>query len=139
MYVIGMVAYTGKAVTPFNDKIRLSDGRAVLYGVDYTVEYTNNINIGTATAVINFKGNYQGSVTKKFNIVDGKTILRGDVNGDGEVNVTDVVLVAAHVKNIKALDSASQKRADVNYDGDINVTDIIKIAAHVKGLKSLNS
>lgn len=133
------VAYTGKAVTPFNDKIRLSDGRAVLYGVDYTVEYTNNINIGTATAVINFKGNYQGSVTKKFNIVDGKTILRGDVNGDGEVNVTDVVLVAAHVKNIKALDSASQKRADVNYDGDINVTDIIKIAAHVKGLKSLNS
>jgi hypothetical protein len=36
---------------------------------DYTVEYTNNTAIGTATATITGIGNYKGTVTKTFNIV----------------------------------------------------------------------
>jgi hypothetical protein len=132
------VSYTGKAVTPFNDKIRLSDGRAVLYGTDYTVEYSNNINVGTATAVIKFKGNYQGTVTKKFSIVKGTTLSKGDVNGDGRITVTDVTKVAAHIKGKKLLSEDEKLRADVNGDGTINVTDISKIAAHIKGKKLLS-
>ncbi|MBQ8965102.1 MAG: dockerin type I repeat-containing protein [Ruminococcus sp.] len=62
---------------------------------------------------------------------------KGDVNGDGEVNVTDVVLVAAHVKSIRALFDDRLARADVNHDDDVNVTDLTKIAAHVKGIKTL--
>ena len=132
------VSYTGKAVTPFNDKIRLSDGRAVLYGTDYTVEYSNNINVGTATAVIKFKGNYQGTVTKKFSIVKGTTLSKGDVNGDGRITVTDVTKVAAHIKGKKLLSEDEKLRADVNGDGTINVTDISKISAHIKGRKLLS-
>ncbi|WP_207646965.1 dockerin type I domain-containing protein, partial [Ruminococcus albus] len=63
---------------------------------------------------------------------------RGDVNGDGVINVTDITKVAAHVKGKKLLDAAAQKRADVNNDGKINVSDISKIAAHVKGKKLLS-
>ena len=61
----------------------------------------------------------------------------GDVNGDGNINVTDIALVAAHVKGIKALDGGAVIRADVNDDGEINVTDIAMIAAHIKGIKPL--
>ena len=68
---------------------------------------------------------------------EDETIMLGDVNGDGEINVTDIAKVAAHIKGIKALDEKGFKAADVNGDGDVNVTDIAKIAAHIKGIKAI--
>ena len=64
--------------------------------------------------------------------------IKGDANGDGKINVTDVAKVAAQVKGIKPLDAGALKRADVNGDGKINVTDVSKIAAHVKGIRPLS-
>ncbi|MBQ8966055.1 dockerin type I domain-containing protein [Ruminococcus sp.] len=64
--------------------------------------------------------------------------ITGDVNGDNDINVTDVNLIAAHVKGIRALSGESQNFGDVNSDGDINVTDISLIAAHVKGIRALS-
>ncbi|MCR5541626.1 MAG: dockerin type I repeat-containing protein [Ruminococcus sp.] len=61
----------------------------------------------------------------------------GDVNGDGEINVTDILRIAAHIKHKIVLTDEQLKRADVNGDGNINVTDITKIAAHIKGKKLL--
>ncbi len=61
----------------------------------------------------------------------------GDTNGDGNVNVTDASLAAAHVKSVKALPAAEKLRADVNADGVVNVTDISLIAAHIKGVRML--
>ena len=68
---------------------------------------------------------------------DAKT-LKGDVNSDGKVDVTDISKTAAHVKGVKLLDEDAAKAADVNADGKINVTDISKIAAHVKGTKLID-
>ena len=42
---------------------------ALEYGVDYTIAYTNNINVGTATATITGVGNYVGSIDFQFKIV----------------------------------------------------------------------
>ncbi len=66
-----------------------------------------------------------------------KTVLIGDVNGDGIVNVTDISKAAAHVKGIKALSEEEFARADVDKDDAVKVTDISKIAAHIKGIRSL--
>ena len=63
--------------------------------------------------------------------------IKGDVNGDGVVNASDIVAVAAHVKGVKKLEGDALKRADVSGDGAITVTDISMIAAHVKGQKPL--
>ena len=61
--------------------------------------------------------------------------LMGDVNNDGEINVSDISKLAAHIKGIRLLESTAY--ADVNNDGDVNVTDISLIAAHVKGIRQL--
>ncbi|WP_431768000.1 dockerin type I repeat-containing protein [Ruminococcus albus] len=66
-----------------------------------------------------------------------KNVIKGDVNFDGKINVTDVIKVAAHVKGKNLMTKEQQKRADVNHDGKINISDITKIAAHVKGKKLL--
>ncbi|WP_024859093.1 S8 family serine peptidase [Ruminococcus albus] len=67
-----------------------------------------------------------------------KTYIRGDVNSDKKLNVTDITKIAAHIKGKKLLDDNAKIIADVNNDGKINVTDITKIAAHIKGKKLLD-
>ena len=63
--------------------------------------------------------------------------ILGDVNGDGTINVSDISMVAAHVKSVKSMNEAQSKRADVNRDGIVNVSDIGMLAAHVKNIKAL--
>ncbi|MDE0010797.1 MAG: lamin tail domain-containing protein [Candidatus Poribacteria bacterium] len=48
--------------------------------------------------------------------------LKGDVNGDGAVNVQDLVLVAA------SLWQKGQNAADINGDGIVNVIDLVLVA-----------
>lgn len=44
------------------------DGKTLTNGVDYTVEYKNNTESGTASIVINGIGNYSGTKTQTFRI-----------------------------------------------------------------------
>ena len=57
-------------------------------------------------------------------------VVRGDVNGDGEVNVGDLVCVS----NFMAGDvSVSKDAADVNQDGEVNVGDLVTISNIMSG------
>ena len=47
--------------------VQLDYGRYIL-GTDYEVEYSNNINIGTANVTIKGIGNYKGTIQKTFEI-----------------------------------------------------------------------
>lgn len=60
--------YTGEAVEP-GVTVEL-DGQTLTEGTDYYVSYTDNINKGTATVTVTFMGNYKGTVTETFEIVD---------------------------------------------------------------------
>ncbi len=62
--------YTGKDIKP---SLTLTLGEKKLKnGVDYTISYFNNKNVGDAKAIINGIGNYQGSITVTFKIVDNE-------------------------------------------------------------------
>ena len=59
--------YTGSALMP---KVVVKAGSKVLtQNVDYTVSYSNNVNVGTASVKITGKGSYKGSYTENFKIV----------------------------------------------------------------------
>lgn len=59
--------YTGSALTP---KVVVKEGSKVLTkNVDYTVSYSNNITVGTASVKITGKGSYKGSYTVNFKIL----------------------------------------------------------------------
>ena len=54
---------------------------------------------------------------------DGSDSIRGDVNGDGEINIADVnALIYIILGNISDNDFAS--RADVNGDSEVNIADV---------------
>lgn len=50
------------------------------------------------------------------------TGLKGDVNGDGVVNIADLVLVASN------LGETGRNTADVNGDGQVNIADLVLVA-----------
>ena len=56
-----------------------------------------------------------------------KGSLKWDVNGDGRVNVLDIVLIAQNIGR----SASDNPRVDVNGDGTINILDIILVAQHL--------
>ena len=67
---ISTKAFTGKNIT---QSITVKyNGKTLKKGTDYTVSYSNNKKIGTATVKIAGKGSYTGTVTKTFKINPAK-------------------------------------------------------------------
>ena len=113
---------------------------------------SNEIITGTSGAILNASltigesvniGNYEATITNivvtkqdgtqlklsdsKFNIVV-TNIIKGDANGDGEVNVSDIVEIVNYIMG-KPSANFVQAAADLNGDGEVNVTDIVKVVS----------
>ena len=54
--------------------------------------------------------------------------LKGDVNGDGSVNIADVNMLINIILGA-TMDAETMKRADVNEDGSYNISDINEVIA----------
>ncbi len=67
--------YDGKAKEP---AVTVTKGTEKLTGADFTVKYENNVNPGTAKAIVTGAGGYTGTVTKEFTIEASK-----DISGAG--------------------------------------------------------
>ena len=60
--------YTGSTIEP---KVTVKNGDTMLVeGVDYTVTYSDNVEAGVGTVLITFIGNYSGTLTLTFEIID---------------------------------------------------------------------
>ncbi len=66
--------YTEARFTP---AVTVMDGtKKLVKNTDYTVTYSNNLNIGSATVTLQGKGNYTGTLKKPFQIVPGTSKLK---------------------------------------------------------------
>lgn len=75
--------YTGSAIEP---TVTVKNGETELaLNTDYTVEYSNNVEAGTATVTVTGEGNYTGTATATFNIV-------APVNYSTSVNIEQLTL-----------------------------------------------
>ena len=59
--------YKGEART--QSEVLTYKGKTLKNGRDYTVTYQNNVNVGTATMIVNGTGNFTGTFKRTFNIV----------------------------------------------------------------------
>lgn len=65
--------YDGKSKKP---AVTVKDSKGnKIAGSNYTVSYSKNKNVGTASVKVTFKGNYSGSVTKSFTILPKNTSI----------------------------------------------------------------
>ena len=63
----------------------------------------------------------------------GSNCTAGDVNGDGVINVLDIVSTVSFVMNTQSPSDAEACAADYNEDGVINVLDIVSIVGVITG------
>lgn len=73
--------YTGSQISP--PVTVTCGGKTLDYGTDYTLDYGENVNVGTdaGTVTINFTGNYSGTATVYFNIVKASQTAPGENEG----------------------------------------------------------
>lgn len=88
--------YTGEEITPTITVKNITDTDSIT-DIDpkyYDVEFTNNINKGTATVTITFKDGYDGSYSETFKI-DPYALTKENVHAEYDQNDEVVVVVKA--------------------------------------------
>jgi hypothetical protein len=58
--------YTGKAITPI--PVLYYEGKELVFTVDFSLSYKNNVEVGEATVTMHGKGKFNGRNIRKFNI-----------------------------------------------------------------------
>ena len=117
------------------------DGAALVKGTDFTVSYKNNINAGTAQAVIKGKGNYSGTVTKTFKInakkVTPKVTLKAAAYVfNGKVKTPSVTVKAGTVTLVKGTDYTVTYASGRKNVGTYKVT--VKLKGNYSGSKAVS-
>ena len=105
--------------------------RLDIEGEDHGILYigdSNNLDYPNGPMSINaFRGYF-----KLYGIIIDDGSNMGDVNGDGDVNVTDVTLLVNYILGYQN-DNFLIENADINGDGSISVTDVTTLVGIILG------
>ena len=101
-----------------------------------TVGSVTNSKLNYSVAANNSSAARSGTITidsKTFMVVqtkDAQTVLYGDINHDGKVDIQDLILLANHLAGNAQIDPST---ADVAMDGKIDIVDLVTLANFLAG------
>ncbi|MBE6782565.1 MAG: hypothetical protein E7536_00965 [Ruminococcaceae bacterium] len=81
--------------------------------------------------------NYEITVNGSDITQDVKIHLKGDVNGDGKIMITDYSVILRHVKKTSLLEGYELQCADIDLNGKVMITDYSAVLRHVKKIAFL--
>ena len=123
----------GKTVTSEEYLINEDDIKKIIVKTTIS-DFVEKMNIREEYTILDNEGNVvsDDEIVKtgmKLKLESGKEydlIVRGDINGDGKVTLTDLSKLILHYNGMKGfiLDGAPCKAADMNYDDKVSLTDI---------------
>ncbi len=77
----------------------IKDRKTLVAGSDYDIEFTDNVNVGTASVVVRGKGNYEGTLNSSFEIIHAqisKVALQvNQVSFNGQAQLPSILNVMA--------------------------------------------
>ena len=115
--------YSGSALEP--SVVATLDDRTLSQTSDYDVEYSNNVNVGTANVKITGKGNYTGTVTSTFSI-EILDLTNTDRNALQITEETEYVYTGSVIRPVYAISGYytlnSGDTVDVNLTQDVDFT-----------------
>ena len=141
----GSVSGTVKSFNSATDKVTVqlfkSGSSAAAYSTTVKGNSASYTISGVASGTYTMKVSKKNHVTREYTVTVGTQAvtqnaqihLKGDVNGDGKVNTSDVGKVNAHAKGASSLTGYQFACADINGDGKVNTSDVGKLNAHAKG------
>lgn len=122
-------------VIPYNAYIRVTQ---VKQNEGYTWGYTTYDN-KDGWCVLDYAEKIYGVERSELlvSFVHSATGIKGDVNGDGEVNVTDATYIQLYLVNYYRMSESALKCADTDKNNLVTVTDATLIQLAAAGLKDL--
>ena len=116
----------GMTVQEITNSVSSANGSAALTDSNGTKKTSGKLATGDIITI-------SGSVEKlSFTIV-----VRGDINGDGDLNLKDFVLIQSHILKKSTLTGIKFYAADTNYDNVINLKDFVLVQSHILKKASL--
>jgi len=112
-----IIYYTLDGSCPCNE----TDGRKIYDGTPIVIN--EDVTIKAMAVAPNMS---ESEVVEFVYKVKSLSIIPGDANGDGNVNVTDIVEIVNYILGHPSA-KFNKAAADVNGDGEVNVTDIVSV------------
>ena len=139
--VSGTVKSFNSATDPVTVQLFKSGSSSAAYSTTVKGNFASYTISGVASGTYTMKVSKKNHVTREYTVTVGTQAvtqnaqihLKGDVNGDGKVNTSDVGKVNAHAKGVSSLTGYQFACADINGDGKVNTSDVGKLNAHAKG------
>ena len=123
----------GFSLPTSNEQVNAQPGDVVLYnGSNICLFYGSNswsytrlghIDNLTQDELRKFLKAGESNINVTLSLTAGPAVKRGDVNGDGEVNIGDVTTLIDYLLS----DETAPEMADVNEDGEVNIGDATRI------------
>ena len=118
--ISGKYYYTGEGITP-TPKVTYKNKKLEI-NKDYTIDYKNNVNAGTAMVVLVGMGNYTGSTSATFTIKKGKQTIKA--NNIKTIYGEDPISISATADNKLTFKSSNKKVAKINAAGIITIKNV---------------
>lgn len=120
-YIVNLTLTT--KASDFKEKILKASSTAKVTVKDGSKEKTSGNLITGDTVTIT-----SGEETKSFTVV-----LYGDVSGDGQITILDLLKVQKYLLKTSNLTGAYKEAADVSKDGEVTILDLLKVQKHLLG------
>jgi len=116
-------------VIAFNDNIEISDnGNIMVYDKDEKIVDTDYVGTGMIARIVD---------EYEMSLFDMDVVVKGDVNGDGDLSLTDLVKVKKHLTETEMLDGVYEIAGNVTDTGEIGLTDLVKMKRDVAEIEEL--
>lgn len=117
------------SVEDFTKNIDVKDnGKVKIYDTTGTTEITGNVGTGMIARVIN---------EYDENVLDLDVVVKGDVSGDGNISITDLVKVKRHLSQDEDLTGVYEVAGNITDTGEIGITDLVKISRDVAKIQEV--
>ncbi len=98
------------------------------------------INYPSVKSEINVQSKLSTGMTLKLTsngTSDYTIVMYGDNNGDGEIDIVDLLKIQKHILGVNKVDGAYLKASDVNKDGVVDIIDLLKVQKHILNVSKI--
>ncbi len=89
----------------------------------------NALAVGTVT--VTGTTEYEVSATFVVTVTDPDFINQGDINGDGEIDVLDLIALKNYLLKKELLTYVAMLAADINEDGKVDILDLLMLKEYM--------
>ena len=126
-------------------KLQINNNSGYLSGFDLGSEayYLSDLirtNYPSSISTVSKEGKLATGMTLKVTNngeADYTIVIYGDNNGDGEIDIVDLLKVQKSILGASKLEGAYLKASDVNKDGEVDIVDLLKIQKHILNVSKI--